>query len=147
MSSCSFQRFMCGKRGLRRGLAATCTVPTQPSRLVSVCSRQLCLTANHASSAAGLAQVPVATYRSFDLAANISTSTNGSTASQQSLVFHPWTTALPDGASAAANGTAAVTWASTAGDGYGWVPTHRLMLLNASDQGAPVQSEGWVAAW
>ena len=79
----------------------------------------------------------MATYRSFDLAANISASAgaNGTTASQQSLVFHPWTTALPDGASAAANGTAAVAWASTAGDGYGWVPTHRLMLLNASDQG------------
>ena len=86
----------------------------------------------------------MATYRSFDLAANVSA--NGSTGSQQSLVFHPWTTTLPDGASAVANGTAAVTWASTAGDGYGWVPTHRLMLLNASDQGAPVHSEGWVAA-
>ena len=78
----------------------------------------------------------MATYRSFDLAVNLTTSGSGGIMSRQGLVFHPWTTALPDNASSGANGTAAVAWAGgIAGDGYNWAPTRRLMLLNASDQG------------
>lgn len=90
---------------------------------------------DHASPAmtAALLQVPIGTYRTFDLAVSITSL--GTPVQQQALLFHPWQGSLPDAASNATNGTAIILGAGAAGDTYSWAPTQRLLLRNVSSQG------------